>query len=206
MEICGSFCSLTLFGLNSLLFFLAVCFHWIICPPIHLSVSFVHSKNTRTIDGNNWCSRFVYRKWVNHKRKWMQQNIYKTKWIFVCGLYIWIYLVSFSTYTHSTTTTQLTCVIEDSPEPPAYIFWNHNNAVSINTCDVPFDRTHMALNFLCIFPPVAFVINFRTFSPSFFSLHKETIFLQSICNFGKKIYREITHGRCFDFFFTKQRK
>lgn len=132
MEICGSLCSLTLFGLNSLLFFWAVCFHWIICPPIHLSVLFVHSKNTRTIDGNNWCSRFVYRKWVNHKRKWMQQNIYKTKWIFVCGLYIWIYLVSFSTYTHSTTTTQLTCVIEDSPEPPAYIFWNHNNAVSIN--------------------------------------------------------------------------
>lgn len=26
---------------------------------------------------------------------------YETKWIFVCGLYIWIYLVSFSTYNHN---------------------------------------------------------------------------------------------------------
>lgn len=25
----------------------------------------------------------------------------------------------------------LTCVIEDSPEPPSYIFWRHNDAVSI---------------------------------------------------------------------------
>lgn len=34
-------------------------------------------------------------------------------------------------YIESGSTINLTCVIEDSPEPPAYIFWNHNNAVSI---------------------------------------------------------------------------
>lgn len=33
-------------------------------------------------------------------------------------------------YIESGSTINLTCVIENSPEPPAYIFWNHNNAVS----------------------------------------------------------------------------
>lgn len=28
-------------------------------------------------------------------------------------------------------TINLTCIIHNSPEPPAYIFWNHNNAVSL---------------------------------------------------------------------------
>ena len=28
-------------------------------------------------------------------------------------------------------TMNLTCVISDSPEPPTYIFWRHNDAVSI---------------------------------------------------------------------------
>ncbi|KAJ8935320.1 hypothetical protein NQ314_012887 [Rhamnusium bicolor] len=28
-------------------------------------------------------------------------------------------------------TINLTCVVRHSPEPPAYIFWNHNDAVSI---------------------------------------------------------------------------
>lgn len=32
-------------------------------------------------------------------------------------------------YIESGSTINLTCIIEDSPEPPAYIFWNHNNAV-----------------------------------------------------------------------------
>ncbi|XP_031626356.1 zwei Ig domain protein zig-8-like isoform X2 [Contarinia nasturtii] len=32
-------------------------------------------------------------------------------------------------YIESGSTINLTCVIEDSPEPPAYIFWNHNNAI-----------------------------------------------------------------------------
>lgn len=27
-------------------------------------------------------------------------------------------------------TINLTCVVLNSPEPPAYIFWNHNDAVS----------------------------------------------------------------------------
>ena len=27
-------------------------------------------------------------------------------------------------------TINLTCVVRHSPEPPAYIFWNHNDAVS----------------------------------------------------------------------------
>lgn len=27
-------------------------------------------------------------------------------------------------------TINLTCIVNDSPEPPAYIFWNHNEAVS----------------------------------------------------------------------------
>lgn len=34
-------------------------------------------------------------------------------------------------YIESGSTINLTCVILNSPEPPAYIFWNHNNAVSI---------------------------------------------------------------------------
>lgn len=34
-------------------------------------------------------------------------------------------------YIESGSTINLTCIIENSPEPPAYIFWNHNNAVSI---------------------------------------------------------------------------
>ena len=33
-------------------------------------------------------------------------------------------------YIESGSTINLTCVIHNSPEPPAYIFWNHNNAVS----------------------------------------------------------------------------
>lgn len=33
-------------------------------------------------------------------------------------------------YIESGSTINLTCVILNSPEPPAYIFWNHNNAVS----------------------------------------------------------------------------
>lgn len=33
-------------------------------------------------------------------------------------------------YIESGSTINLTCIIENSPEPPAYIFWNHNNAVS----------------------------------------------------------------------------
>lgn len=36
-------------------------------------------------------------------------------------------------YIETGSTINLTCVIENSPEPPAYIFWNHNNAVSIFT-------------------------------------------------------------------------
>jgi hypothetical protein len=28
-------------------------------------------------------------------------------------------------------TINLTCVVTYSPEPPAYIFWNHNDAVSV---------------------------------------------------------------------------
>lgn len=28
-------------------------------------------------------------------------------------------------------TINLTCVVLYSPEPPAYIFWNHNDAVSV---------------------------------------------------------------------------
>ncbi|XP_058446007.1 zwei Ig domain protein zig-8-like isoform X1 [Malaya genurostris] len=34
-------------------------------------------------------------------------------------------------YIESGSTINLTCVVKDSPEPPAYIFWNHNNVVSI---------------------------------------------------------------------------
>jgi len=34
-------------------------------------------------------------------------------------------------YIESGSTINLTCVILNSPEPPAYIFWNHNNAVSV---------------------------------------------------------------------------
>lgn len=33
-------------------------------------------------------------------------------------------------YIESGSTINLTCVILNSPEPPAYIFWNHNDAVS----------------------------------------------------------------------------
>lgn len=36
-------------------------------------------------------------------------------------------------YIETGSTINLTCVIENSPEPPAYIFWNHNNAVSTFT-------------------------------------------------------------------------
>lgn len=36
-------------------------------------------------------------------------------------------------YIESGSTINLTCVILYSPEPPAYIFWNHNNAVSRET-------------------------------------------------------------------------
>lgn len=32
-------------------------------------------------------------------------------------------------YIESGSTINLTCLIADSPEPPAYIFWNHNNAI-----------------------------------------------------------------------------
>ncbi|XP_061500283.1 nuclear pore complex protein DDB_G0274915 isoform X1 [Anopheles gambiae] len=32
-------------------------------------------------------------------------------------------------YIESGSTINLTCVVKDSPEPPAYIFWNHNNAI-----------------------------------------------------------------------------
>ncbi|XP_070504638.1 uncharacterized protein [Chironomus tepperi] len=32
-------------------------------------------------------------------------------------------------YIESGSTINLTCVIHDSPEPPAFIFWNHNNAI-----------------------------------------------------------------------------
>ncbi|EDV93771.1 GH19513 [Drosophila grimshawi] len=35
-------------------------------------------------------------------------------------------------YIESGSTINLTCVILNSPEPPAYIFWNHNNAVSVS--------------------------------------------------------------------------
>lgn len=41
-------------------------------------------------------------------------------------------------YIESGSTINLTCVIEDSPEPPAYIFWNHNNAVSIQSVQCSF--------------------------------------------------------------------
>ena len=34
-------------------------------------------------------------------------------------------------YIESGSTINLTCVIRDSPEPPNYIYWNHNNAVSV---------------------------------------------------------------------------
>lgn len=34
-------------------------------------------------------------------------------------------------YIESGSTINLTCVVHNSPEPPAFIFWNHNNAVSI---------------------------------------------------------------------------
>lgn len=34
-------------------------------------------------------------------------------------------------YIESGSTINLTCVVHNSPEPPAYIFWNHNHAVSI---------------------------------------------------------------------------
>lgn len=34
-------------------------------------------------------------------------------------------------YIESGSTINLTCVVLNSPEPPAYIYWNHNNAVSI---------------------------------------------------------------------------
>lgn len=34
-------------------------------------------------------------------------------------------------YIESGSTINLTCVVNNSPEPPAFIFWNHNNAVSI---------------------------------------------------------------------------
>lgn len=39
-------------------------------------------------------------------------------------------------YIESGSTINLTCVVYNSPEPPAYIFWNHNNAVSaqLYTC------------------------------------------------------------------------
>lgn len=33
-------------------------------------------------------------------------------------------------YIESGSTINLTCVVHNSPEPPAFIFWNHNNAVS----------------------------------------------------------------------------
>uniref|UniRef100_B3P3Q9 GG20957 n=1 Tax=Drosophila erecta TaxID=7220 RepID=B3P3Q9_DROER len=32
-------------------------------------------------------------------------------------------------YIESGSTINLTCIIQNSPEPPAYIFWNHNNAI-----------------------------------------------------------------------------
>ncbi|XP_055549522.1 zwei Ig domain protein zig-8-like isoform X2 [Wyeomyia smithii] len=32
-------------------------------------------------------------------------------------------------YIESGSTINLTCVVKDSPEPPAYIFWNHNNVI-----------------------------------------------------------------------------
>lgn len=34
-------------------------------------------------------------------------------------------------YIESGSTINLTCVVHNSPEPPAFIFWNHNNAVSV---------------------------------------------------------------------------
>lgn len=34
-------------------------------------------------------------------------------------------------YVESGSTINLTCVVHNSPEPPAFIFWNHNNAVSV---------------------------------------------------------------------------
>jgi hypothetical protein len=34
-------------------------------------------------------------------------------------------------YIESGSTINLTCVVYNSPEPPAYIFWNHNEAVSV---------------------------------------------------------------------------
>jgi hypothetical protein len=35
-------------------------------------------------------------------------------------------------YIESGSTINLTCVVHNSPEPPAFIFWNHNNAVSFS--------------------------------------------------------------------------
>lgn len=37
-------------------------------------------------------------------------------------------------YIESGSTINLTCVVHNSPEPPAFIFWNHNNAVSVAQC------------------------------------------------------------------------
>lgn len=37
-------------------------------------------------------------------------------------------------YIESGSTINLTCVVHNSPEPPAFIFWNHNNAVSVAKC------------------------------------------------------------------------
>lgn len=45
-------------------------------------------------------------------------------------------------YIESGSTINLTCVIENSPEPPAYIFWNHNNAVSITIISHHFNHTY----------------------------------------------------------------
>lgn len=56
--------------------------------------------------------------------------------------FIWVFVLCFAEATTDIigepelfidrgSTINLTCVVKFSPEPPAYIYWNHNNTVSI---------------------------------------------------------------------------
>jgi hypothetical protein len=61
-------------------------------------------------------------------------------------------------------TINLTCVVTYSPEPPAYIFWNHNDAVSAT----PLSTLRFELAALRLLPMCATVIcSVFHFAPSF---------------------------------------
>lgn len=69
-------------------------------------------------------------------------------------------------YIETGSTINLTCVIENSPEPPAYIFWNHNNAVSIlDFFEYLFLFTFISTQFgICQLPVATAILDPKTVS------------------------------------------